>query len=667
MKKTSIIVKEKNTYDVNMLINNTAYVISITGKTGLLNIKTNEIIGEMDNFYITYDAKDKFYYQEKEIEDIGESSKKNNLNSRKIVKIYDALNEKMLVDGWEVVKNFGDHYYGLAAVKSPIDDKIHLFDKDACRKPTNIFDMPLDDVENLYSNYNNTYLVVTMNGKKGLYQTGDKGSSLITPIEFDNIEKMPNIIVYTKGNEKHFVCPAGNRKVSESFNTISIDEWNKDIVYGKKENTTYVYNTTEQKLLLKTDCDEIKFFRRKGDYCSEFLFITKKDDKLGLMSSIIDNGIRKYSNLEAKGITLLEPNYDKITEDNNGNFYLEKDKKIGIFLGDYSYHDNLVNPEYDKIDYLGDSYYALYKGDSCDIGRVDISTPYQPIVTNCQIEADLSRGVIYKKDDLLGLLLLNSSCKDAVTPNEYDKISCVGEYYFILEKNGKKGVLHLGEIIIPMEYEDIAFGARNSKYRNQTDSNTVYFALKKGEKEYELAKRIDYHYYNSSNNGNSNRDCPIEFISNHIFEGIEFLKDIMVLKDPSHVYVCNYEENLLKTFPSNTLITSFAKPGDEYAKKRNNKDDFYCVDGTYYYYKDGKFEEAYIEENDFYVTTYETDTDSFEIKTLNKQEHDAFCDHIDTQADDLAEQSLVEMSADAQILKKKYPTLVLRKVKKAKI
>ena len=81
----------------------------------------------------------------------------------------------------------------------------------------------------------------------------------------------------------------------------------------------------------------------------------------------------------------------------------------------------------------------------------------------------------------------------------------------------------------------------------------------------------------------------------------------------------------------------------------------------------GKFEEAYIEENDFYVTTYETDTDSFEIKTLNKQEHDAFCDHIDTQADDLAEQSLVEMSADAQILKKKYPTLVLRKFKKAKI
>ena len=81
----------------------------------------------------------------------------------------------------------------------------------------------------------------------------------------------------------------------------------------------------------------------------------------------------------------------------------------------------------------------------------------------------------------------------------------------------------------------------------------------------------------------------------------------------------------------------------------------------------GKFEEAYIEENDFYVTTYEMDTDSFEIKTLNKQEHDAFCDHIDTQADDLAEQSLVEMSADAQILKKKYPTLVLRKFKKAKI
>ena len=43
MKKTSTIVKEKNTYEIDILINNTAYIKSVTGKTGLLNIKTNQL------------------------------------------------------------------------------------------------------------------------------------------------------------------------------------------------------------------------------------------------------------------------------------------------------------------------------------------------------------------------------------------------------------------------------------------------------------------------------------------------------------------------------------------------------------------------------------------------------------------------------------------------
>ena len=64
MKKKSTIIEEKNTYDIGILINNTAYINSVTGKSGLLNVKTNQIIGNMDNFYrTTYDTDQKFYFQ----------------------------------------------------------------------------------------------------------------------------------------------------------------------------------------------------------------------------------------------------------------------------------------------------------------------------------------------------------------------------------------------------------------------------------------------------------------------------------------------------------------------------------------------------------------------------------------------------------------------------
>ena len=60
----------------------------------------------------------------------------NNCHTRKILRIFDALNEKIIVDGWESIKRFGD-YYDLTALKSPIDGKLHLFDRYAYRKSTN--------------------------------------------------------------------------------------------------------------------------------------------------------------------------------------------------------------------------------------------------------------------------------------------------------------------------------------------------------------------------------------------------------------------------------------------------------------------------------------------------------------------------------------------------
>ena len=197
MKKTSTIVKEKNKYEIGVIINNTAYIKSVTGKTGLLNIKTNQIVGEMDNYYTIYNVNEKLYYQEKTIE---ERDEENNCNLKHTIRIYDALNEKTLVDGWEIVNNSA--YYDLIIVKSPIDGKLHLFDCHAFRKSTNIFDLPLDNIKYIYREYRYKYFVVTMNGKKGLYR---HSHNLILPIEFENIEGHNEIIIYTKNNKKYFI------------------------------------------------------------------------------------------------------------------------------------------------------------------------------------------------------------------------------------------------------------------------------------------------------------------------------------------------------------------------------------------------------------------------------------------------------------------------------
>lgn len=652
MKKTSTIVKEKNIYEIGALINNTAYIKSITGKTGLLNIETNQIIGEMDNYYTIYDTDEKFYYQEKEIE---KTSKENDRTSRKTVRIYDALNEILLVDGWEVIKQFTD-YYRIATVKSPIDGKLHLFDIYAFRKPTNIFDMPLDDVEKLYSEYNDTYLVVTINGKKGLYHHNcyNEVPSLITPIEFDNIEKLPNIIVYSKNNQKYFVCTDKDGKKSNTFDEITIDKNKENIAYCTKESQIYVYNTKLQELLLSTDADKIRYMYRIGDIyndCNgEFFFEITKDEKCGVISSEINNAIRK-AGTGARVSTLLPPKYDEI-KINNNVLYLKKDGKIGLFVGD-SYHNQVIEPKYDNISYVGYNYFALYSNGLCDIIKASSNT-FKTIITNCEIAGDFAEAISYKKNGKYGLLLPNCDRRDIIIEPIYDSISNVARYYFILEQNNKKGLMHLGKIMIPIEYDEISIGGQYRKYGSLDDSEVLYFALKKGKK-YELAKLHNWKYVSTD----------VEFVSNHTFDTIDFFREIMVFKDKVYSYIYDYNEKLLKSLPVNTSITAYERPyQSDYDEEHKYRDYFYCIDDVYYYYKNGKLGEVYTENNDLYLITYETDTDSFEIRSYNKDEYDSFCYAIDSQEDAEAEKLLIEMS-EKGFSRREYPALVLKRVKKS--
>ena len=642
MKKTSTIVKEKTICEIETLINNTAYIKSVTGKTGLLNIKTNQIVGDMDNYYTVYDTNEKLYYQEKIIE---ERDEENNCNSKKTIRIYDALNEKTFVDGWEVVKCFSG-YYDLIAVKSPIDGKLHLFDCYACRKSTNIFDMPLDDVKKFFGWHNYTYLVVTMNGEKGLYRYSrcNGGPNLILPIEFENIEKHCDIITYTKNNKKYFSYFDERfgkiyNKVSTGFDEITIEKENTDIVYCKKENKTYVYNTSSKKLLFSTDSDEIKFINSEwsmlDDYNEDLFFEVVKNGKHGVISSII-NG-KKVTG------TLLALQYDEIEIGTKINYdrvlYLKKNGKIGLFIGS-SYQYQLIEPKYDKIDYLWHDYFALYTNGLCDIGRVASYSSFKSSITKCEI-AEIFGGCVlsYKKNGKYGLL----DSVDRIVSPEYDNISEavssdeVVSRCYILEKNNKKGLVHINKIILPIEYDEVKFDGKYGIFNDIT-----YFALRKSKK-YELAKLY-------SNRGN------IEFVNNHTFDNIDFFHKIMVLKDQTQVYIFDYNEKLLKSLPVNTSITEYERPSQGV-----NKDYFYCINDVYYYYKNGNFEEVHTESNNLYLTTYETGANLFEISSYNKDEYDSFCSAIDSQEDIEAEKSLIEIS-EKGFSKKKYPTLVLKRV-----
>lgn len=128
----------------------------------------------------------------------------------------------------------------------------------------------------------------------------------------------------------------------------------------------------------------------------------------------------------------------------------------------------------------------------------------------------------------------------------------------------------------------------------------------------------------------------------------------MLLDNGQKAELYNYNEKLLKILASGTKIQSVNLNGKN----------VYKIDGTYYFYREGKFEIAFIEDYDLYVTQYETDTSSFKVSTFNKEEHDKFCLAIDSQSDEEAEKSLLEMSNDPYNMKRQYPTLLLKRINK---
>lgn len=631
MKKTSTIVKEKRAYQTLMLINNTACIRTTTGKTGLLNIKTGKLIGNLDNYNtIYYDESGQFYTQIKKIED----PTKENWQYPESLRFYDAKEERLLVDGWKIIELF-DLYHNLCAVESPVDGKIHIFDKSLWRSTINIFDNGFDSVKFLYENGYCVYLTVTINGKTGIYC---KGKGLITPIEFDEIEIKSKITIFTKNSKKYFAFNGEFEKNSIEFDEIKFDKNNSNIVYCKLGSTIFTYNTIPQVLILKLDCEDIRFVEISGDnYDGTFFFIFKNNNKYGIVSAEMSYLNRKIKGQEPKENILLSAIYDNINYD-HGFFCLNKNAKVGVFA-DAGYKYVCIEPKYDRIENLGKEFYAFYTGEYCDIFR--ISSPSKPLITGCKIVENLDDGLIFEKNNLYWLFQPNirefkykySSYEKDIVLDNYDKIKHLGKGYFELEKNGKKGVNYRGLIIIPLEYDEIEL--------NFQGHEKAYFLLEKAEKVIELVKKRHSDYI----------DSEVEVVSNHTFDEIKFFNDIMVLKDKTNCLIYNYdEERLLKVLPVDTEIEQIC-----YDKKI-----LYRIDGIFYFYGDGRFEEAYMENCDLYVTIYESDYGLVVVNSYDKAKHEEKCKLIEDGGKENFDQTLISIYEKNPKIQEKYPTLVKR-------
>ena len=231
--------------------------------------------------------------------------------------------------------------------------------------------------------------------------------------------------------------------------------------------------------------------------------------------------------------------------------------------------------------------------------------------------------------------------------DSYDNVSYLGDGYYEVERNEKKGVNFQSQGIISIEYDTIDM----KLYEKKRMEETVYFPLGKKDLGFELAKKRHWEY----------SDSDVEFTNSQKFEEINLFEDIMTLRTKTNLLIYDYEEKLLKKLPASSQISMiYRKPDRSYDKKT-----IYVVDENFYYYKDGKFEEMFIEENDLYITTYETETDSFEIKTFDKIEHDSFCEIIDSQEDSVAEQSLIDVfENNRNEVRQHHRTLVLKRTPK---
>ena len=395
MKKITTTKKEQDFYNIGTIIDDVAFIeSSISGKRGLLNIKTNELIGELDYYGTLYDINNKFYNQVKIV------------NDEYFLNIYDVLKHNYVVKDYNIVKSF-ERYGYVSLLKETNSDKLHFLDMYNLRDEKNIFDFEIDDVEVLLDHYGTIYFVLSKDNIKALYK---RGRGLVTDFEYDEIERKNGITFFYQNNKVRFSKDGEYDSISKEFNEISFHGFNNSLLYCKDDNDTYIYYIyfNSKDLIRKTNKNSklvASFFYDNENESTEYLFIEEdENNRKSLISSIV------YKNREKNETRVLASDYDEITINNNYEynqifqFYLEKDGKKELFL--YDSHDSKKIGNYDNIEYFHDDIYALTNGCSTDIVNITLDKDPRLIIKNCHIIDDNYQGIIFSQKTVLNNELL---------------------------------------------------------------------------------------------------------------------------------------------------------------------------------------------------------------------------------------------------------------------
>ena len=610
MNKKTTIIKQNNPYEISIIIDNTALIKSLDGKTGLMNIKNNKIIGNFENYHTLYDNEKKFYIQE--LSDENTSIK----TEYKKIRIYDAECEKMIIENFKLINVLYNSIFMYSNGK-----EYCIFDSEYYRENNDSINQVYDNAEEFSRSYLGQYLLVTQNGKKGIYRSG-KG--LVVPCIYDKISiNAKEDLVFFENDDKQFFSHLGKvSNISSEYDLITVDEI-KHIIYCKKNDVIYIYDKIFEKMITDFCCDEIKYVNSND---KDSMYIYKKDNKYGIV--IIEREAKKISN---QNKILLNNEYDEIIYKGNGIFYLKKDNKYGIYS---CYKNIIIEPKYEKIDSTNFYYvYILYNGNFCDIVNVQEN---KTLVENCEFIKNYSSEIMYLKNNYFGLITKYDNFK--IIEN-YDKIEYLDDHLFLLQKDSYKGICKEGNIIIPIKYEEIEqISSKTSKY-----SNSTFFKLKFSDDCYKLAMIKEY----------SNSPLDVKYDEGYCND-IQLLPDILVYKNHNSTCIFNYNHELLSMFDG-YLDVSLIKIGNEWSNKR-----LYLIGGDYYSYKDNKFVMLPSEICNLYETIYEVDSGDVIVSSFDKKEHDYVCKEIEAGGEENIDKTISKIYRDNSNLENNFPTLVKR-------
>ena len=621
MRKESKIVEEKNLYDVETVIDDIALIKTYTGKTGLIDIKTGKIIECYDNCIIRYYNNKKLFFIEKK--NIDKTSKKT------YIKIYDALYKRFIVDNWFICNDIVTSYimdYKLYILQDPITKKYHLLDVNNYRLSTTLLTTEFDNIEILdSSNAYEWFFLVTKGSKKAIYSTK---IGFVTPFEYEDIKKCGWALIFTQHNKKFFtnIKELDKKNMSPLFDEIKYNDTKETILYCKNDSNITIYFADKfsfKELFTTPLYDDIKQINEVDNHSGkiEYIFLIKKNNKYGLISGTINRGKIGTPVLRP----LVDAVYDKI-EYIDGDYYLYKGNKVGLFTGGYKKNYSL-EPIYDNIIPIQYSNnYELFIGDICTI--YDLFNKIT-ILRNCKIIQNLGSSIIFERNGKKGIIH-NLKSDDIHSIEGLDDIKDLGNNYYLITLNGKKGILFNNKILIEPKYESI--NIKGDFRKNIIEP--VYLVLKKPEYGYDLAKCY----------GNN----QIEYLNTCDCNDILLYESIMVLKNDSSIFIYDYNNQLLGTFPLGVHINEIVIK-NKYV---------YKIDDVYYVLRNGMFVRVPIETIELYMSAYESEFGTVVVNSYSLDEHDEKCKSIEECSDEYFDDILIKNYQKNVDIQNRYPTLV---------